>query len=97
METLFTDVQIRGQQVLAVMRDGASVNKAANRNLLVFMPQLIDLTCFAHTLDNVRLHFNTPAVMLDDFGQSLVRLFSSSWTAPAALEGKNKSGCEVGL
>ena len=65
--------------MLAVMRYGAPVNGAAIRNLQVFMPQLMDITCFAYTLDNVGLHFNTP--VLDDFGQSLVHLFSSSWTA----------------
>ena len=90
METLFTDMQIQGQQVLAVMRDGASVNGAAIRNLQVFMThgQLMDIICFAHTLDNVGLHFNTP--VLDDFGQSLVRLFSSSWMTQ--LRWKERTG-----
>lgn len=88
MESLYTDLQLRGQQVLAMMRDGASVNGAAIRNLQAFMPKMMDITCFAHTLDNVGSHFNTP--FLDDFAQAWVRLFSSSWTA--RLRWKERTG-----
>ena len=58
METLFTDLQVRGKQVLAIIRDGAAVNGAAVRNLEAFMPQMMDITYFSHTLDNVGDHFN---------------------------------------
>lgn len=88
LECLFTDLQLRGQQVLAMMRDGASVNGAAIRNLQAFMPQMMDITCFAHTLDNVGSHSDTP--VLDNFAQWWARLFSSSWTA--RLRWKERTG-----
>ena len=33
MESLFTDLQLRGKQVLAMITDGAAINRAAVRNL----------------------------------------------------------------
>ena len=33
MESLFTDLQLRGKQVLAMITDGAAISRAAVRNL----------------------------------------------------------------
>ena len=47
MESLFTDFQLRGKQVLAMITDGAAINRAAVRNLHprnAFMPQMIRWT-----------------------------------------------------
>ena len=53
MECLFTDLQLRGHQNLATMRDGAAVNCAAMRIMQPFMPATIDVVCLSLTLDNV--------------------------------------------
>ena len=39
------------------VRDGASVNGAALRQLMFFYPKLFDVVCFSHTIDNVGNHF----------------------------------------
>ena len=47
MESLFTDLQLRGKQALAMITDGAAINRAAVRNLdplEAFMPQMIRWT-----------------------------------------------------
>ena len=77
MECLFTDLHLRGHQIKAVMHDGAAVNGAAVRNLQPFMPSVMDIVCFSHTLDNVGRHFHTP--VLDEFGPKWVRLFAVSY------------------
>ena len=88
LECLFTHLQLRGQQIKAIMRDGASVNGAAVRNLQEFMPSVMNVLCFSHTLDNVGQHFNTP--ILDTFGQKWIRLFSVSHKAK--LRWKDQTG-----
>ena len=44
MESLFTDLQLQGKQVLAMITDGAAINRAAVRNLEAFMLQMIRWT-----------------------------------------------------
>ena len=43
--------------IIGGMRDGASVNAAALRQLKFFYADLFDVVCFSHTLDNVGSHF----------------------------------------
>ena len=62
-DCLFTDLQLRGHQILATMRDGAAINGAAMRITQPFMPAMIDVVCLSHTLDNVGNHFYTPVLM----------------------------------
>ena len=73
IECLFTDLQLRGHQILATMRDGAAVNGAALRIMQPFMPATIYAVCLSHTLDNVGNHFYTP--VLDEFAQHWIRVF----------------------
>lgn len=79
MECLFTRLQLRGQQILAIVRDGVSVNGAAINNMRPFLPNALDVVCFSHTLDNVGDHFDTP--VLEQFGQHWIRLFATSCKA----------------
>ena len=88
IECLLTHLQLRGQQIKAIMRDGAAVNGAAVKHLQVFMPLMMNVVCFSHTLDNVGQHFNTP--VLDEFGQNWIRLFSVSHKAK--LQWKEQTG-----
>ena len=73
---------IDGNLVLASMRDGASVNGAAVRGLSVLFPNMMDVVCFSHTLNNAGLRFHFPT--LDEFGQLWISLFSHSARAKLA-------------
>ena len=65
--------------VIAAMRDGASVNGAAIKQLLFFYPNIMDVVCFSHTIDNVGSHFEFQ--ILDVFFQYWVSLFAHSFNA----------------
>ena len=62
--------------LLAVMRDRASVNSVAVRTLKVLYPDILDIGCFSHTIDHVGDNFDTP--VLYEFGTTWVSLFSHS-------------------
>ena len=65
--------------VLATMRDGAAVNGAAIRQLSFFYPNIFDVTCFSHTIDNVGTHFKFR--VLDIFFRHWISLFANSYNA----------------
>ena len=48
MECLFTDLQLKGQQIKAVMRDGAAINGAALTNMQASMPSMVDGVFLTH-------------------------------------------------
>ena len=50
-DVISTTLQVRKHQIMAIMRDGASVNGAAMRVFRALYLSLIDITCFAHTID----------------------------------------------
>ena len=77
---------------MAAIRDGAAVNGAALHNMKEIMfPQLFDIICSSHSLDNVGRHFDTP--LLDEFGQLWIGLFARS---PAAkLKWKMLTGIAI--
>ena len=68
------------------MKDGASVNQAALQQVRFFFPQLLDVTCFSHTIDNVGKHFEFR--VLDTFAQYWVSLFSHSGAARLAWKAR---------
>ena len=74
--------------LLAAMKDGASVNQPALQQVRFLFPQLLDVTCFSHTIDNVGKHFEFR--VLDTFAQYWVSLFSHS--AAARLAWKARTG-----
>ena len=59
---------IRSHLLVALMRDGASVNEAAMRVLKVVYPNVLDIRCFSHTLDLVEEKFKYPTLV--DFSTS---------------------------
>ena len=92
IEAISTTLQIDRSHLTATMRDGASsVNGAGIRVLKAVYPTILDVTCFAHTIDLVRTKFNLP--MLDRFMQWWVRLFSKS--AAAKLVWKARTGVAI--
>lgn len=80
---LASELHYPPEKFIAVTRDGASVNAAAVRHLRdVMYPDLTDITCMSHSLDNVGKHFNTP--VLDSFLQTWISLFAHSPAAKIA-------------
>ena len=57
IQALAVEYAIQPSALLAAMKDGASVNQAALQQVRFFFPQLLDVTCFSHTIDNVGKHF----------------------------------------
>ena len=77
------------QQVLAMMRDGVAVNGAAVRSLKPFMPAMIDVVCFSHTLDNVGSAFLSIVAKRNSDGRSKrAKLSSRSQTLGGGRDGK---------
>ena len=73
---LSTDYNIGSNHLLAAMRDRASTNEVAMRTVMVLYLRLLDVGCFAHTLDLVGKHFHTTT--LSEFGILWISLFSHS-------------------
>ena len=76
IKALAVDFCILPTNLLAAMKDGAAVNQAALRQVKFYFPQLFDVTCFSHTIDNVGKHFQFR--VLDKFSQYWVSMFSHS-------------------
>ena len=70
------------------MKDGAAVNHAALEQVTFFFPELLDITCFSHTINNVGKHFEFR--VLDQFSQLWVSIFSHS--AAVRLAWKTRTG-----
>ena len=84
---------IQPNQLLAAMRDGASVNEAGLRQVMFFFPNILKVICSSHTIDNVGKHYKFS--VLDTFSRSWNTMFSLS---PAArLLWKTKTGTAMKL
>ena len=67
---------IANDSLLAIMRDRASVTNLAILIVRVMYPQVLDIGCFSHTIDNAGKTFLTP--VLDEFVSSWITLHSHS-------------------
>jgi len=76
ISVLSVQYSIGTQQLLAAMKDRASVNEVAVRTLKIVYPNLLSVGCFSHTIDRVGEHFVTPN--LSEFIVSWISLFSHS-------------------
>ena len=88
---LANEYQVDAEHVVAAMRDGASVNSAAIRNLKVLYPNMFDVSCFSHAANNAGRHFDFP--VLERFGQYWVQLFSHS--CKAKLSWKQRTSASI--
>ena len=79
MSCLAVDYHFGPTAIIGGMRDGASVNGAALRQLMFFYPKLFDVVCFSHTIDNVGNHFELK--ILDLFARYWISMFSHSYNA----------------
>ena len=88
LECLAVNYSIKPTGLLAAMKDGAAVNKAAIRQIQFYFPQAFSVTCFSHTIDNVEKHFEFR--VLDKFIMYWTAMFSNS---PAVrLAWKDRTG-----
>ena len=86
IQSLAVEYSIRPGLLLAAMKDGAPVNRAALEQVKFYFPQLLDITCFSHTIDNVGKHFEFR--VLDRFAQLWVSMFSQSAAVRLALKAR---------
>ena len=61
--------------LVAAMRDGASVNQAALNRIKFIFPNMLNVVCLSHTLDNVGSRLMIPTLL--EFGNLWIRLFYS--------------------
>ena len=87
-ECLATQFQHPAELLVAMMRDGASVNTAAIRALSVFYPNVLDVVCASHILNNAGQHFDFP--LLQEFTRLWISLFAHS--ARVKLAWKARTG-----
>ena len=73
--------------LLAAMRDGASVNEAGLRQVMFFFPNILNVICVSHTIDNVGKHFEFS--VLDTFSRCWNTMFFSQSSCSAVVEDKN--------
>ena len=79
MSCLAVDYHFGPTAIIGGMRDDASVNMAALRQLMFFYPKLFDVVCFSHTIDNVGNHFEFK--ILDLFARYWISMFPHSYNA----------------
>ena len=88
---------ITSTSLVATMHDRASVNDLALSIIKVMYPQVLDVGCFSHTLNNAGSKINTP--LLNEFTTSWISLFSHSAKARLAWSAHTgiavKSYCET--
>ena len=71
-----TGLGIGLKMLIAAMRDRAAVNGAAMGTVKVLYPNVLEVGCFSHTIDNAGRHFSTP--ILDEFMRCWLTLFAHS-------------------
>ena len=76
ISTLSIDYRVAPTSVLASMRDRAATNNVALRTIKVLYPNLIDISCFSHTINHVGEKFDTP--VLSEFISGWINLFAHS-------------------
>ena len=76
ISVLTVQYSIDTQQLLAAMKDHASVNEVAAQTLKFVYLNLFSIGCFSHTIDRVGEHFVT--LNLSEFIISWINLFSHS-------------------
>lgn len=73
---LSNQLGITSNQLVAAMRDRASVNTVAIQTLKIVYPYILDVGCFSHTIDHVGEKIKTD--ILDEFMKGWIGLFTRS-------------------
>ena len=93
VNTLSVEYGISSERLFAAMRDRASANTVAMRTVKILYPNMLDVGCFAHTLDHVGDHFKTPN--LYEFCRLWISLFSHSFRT--RIQWKEQTGRAMSL
>jgi len=64
LSLLSVTLGVESGNLIAVMRDGVTVNAAAMRTLKIMYPDVLDIRCISHTLDLVGDKFKAPNLSL---------------------------------
>ena len=72
---------VQPTQLLGAMRDLASTNNVAMQTMKIVYPNLIDIGCYSHMIDQVGNLFNT--TILNEFMSAWIGMFSHSFKARA--------------
>jgi hypothetical protein len=88
---LSTELGISSTLLVGAMRDRASVNEVAMRTVRVIYNQVINISCFSHTLDHVGEHMQTP--ILEKFFRAWISLFSRSPKTRLLWKGQTGLSC----
>ena len=80
---LSTGLGIGPNKLIATMQDRAAVNGAPMRTVKVLYPNILDVGCFSHNINNATL-------ILDEFIRSWLALFAHS--PKAQLQWKARTG-----
>ena len=76
LTVLCTELGVVCENLLACMRDGASVNGKAMRTIEIMYPKVMNITCFSHALDIVGSKFVIPN--LDKFTKHWFQIIQRS-------------------
>ena len=87
IHVLSTQYGVGPDQLIASMRDRASVNGVVMQTLKVIYPNILHVGCFSHTLDHVGGRFKTPN--LSEFATAWLMLFAHSPKAKILFERAN--------
>ena len=88
-DCLATQFQYPAELLVAMMRDGASVNMAAIRALSVFYPNVLDVVCALHTLNNASQHFDFPLLQFLRIHQAVDFSFCPQCAGEVGLESED--------
>ena len=91
LTVLSTELGILPSNVVAAMRDHASVNNVAMRTVAIMYPQVMDIGCMSHTLDHVGDHFKL--LTLTKFMKYWEALFKNS--PKARLLWRTRTGISI--
>ena len=83
IQCLAVEYGMQPNHLLAAMRDGASVNEAGLRQVMFFFPNIRNIICFSHTIDNVGKHFEF----------SVLDTFSRCWNTISCFLSVRLLGC----
>ena len=84
ISVLKVDYGISQGTLVGTMHDRASTNSVAMATLRVLYPEILDVGCYAHTIDHVGERFSTPT--LSEFVTAWINLFSRSPKARLAWQ-----------
>ena len=92
LSVLSTELGIPSQNLLAIMRDCASINNVAVTTLSIMYPSVLDTGCFSHTLNHVGEKFKVPT--LEKFMKHWEQMFKHSYKSRLMWHETQPKSCQ---